>query len=179
MRKTVLTVALLALAASLFAMPVNAEDTNPIEISLWTPVQIHDDSTSIKGFRLNLLYGVSKDVTGLDLGLVNRNTGVFKGIQLGIVGMAGDFTGWQGTAVNITNGTFTGLQGGPYPTIFNSGVTTKGVQFGLVNRAESFEGLQLGLFNVTDTLHGIQIGLLNVVGSREKWKYLPIVSWSF
>jgi hypothetical protein len=177
MRKTAVIVVLLALSASLSAMPVTAEETKPIEISLWTPVQIHDETTSIKGFRLNILYGVNKDVTGLDLGLVNRNTGVFKGVQLGLVGMSGDFTGWQATFVNITDGKFVGLQGSY--SVYNSGVTTKGAQFGLVNRAESFEGLQLGLFNVTDTLHGIQIGLLNVVGSREKWKYLPIVSWSF
>jgi hypothetical protein len=179
MRNTALTVALLVLSVSLCAIAADAQETKPIEISLWTPVQIHDENTSIKGFRLNILYGVNADVTGVDIGLVNRNTGVFKGFQWGLVGIAGDFTGWQNTAVNITNGKFVGLQGSLYPAIYNSGVTTEGVQFGLVNRAESFEGLQLGLFNVTDTLRGLQIGLLNVVGSREKWKYLPIVSWSF
>ena len=177
MRKTVITAALLALSSGLFATPVRADEAKPIEISLWTPVQIHDENTSIKGFRLNILYGVSKDVTGLDIGIVNRNTGVFKGLQWGIVGMAGDFSGWQNTFVNITDGKFAGLQG--WGAIYNGGGTVTGVQVGLVNRAEAFEGFQLGLVNVTETLHGLQIGLLNVVSSREKWKYLPIVSWSF
>ena len=177
MRKTALTVALLALAASLFAMPVNAQEgTKPIQLSLWTPVQLVDEATSISGLRLNI-YGTNADVTGLDIGIVNRNTGMFKGVQWGLVGISGSFTGWQWTLVNITNGNVTGVQG---PTaIFNSGATVKGMQWGWVNKAESFEGFQLGLVNVTNTLHGLQIGLLNVVSGREKWKYLPIVSWSF
>jgi len=176
MRKS--TIAVLIVIAGLAAAPATAQETKPIQLSLWDPVQIHKNTTSVKGFRFNLLYGVNDNMTGVDIGLVNRTTGRLAAFQIGFVGMTGELRGWQLNLVNISNGATAGLQGPD--AVYNSAVTmTGGVQIGLVNRAESFSGLQLGLINVTDTLDGLQIALLNVVGSREKWKYLPIVSWSF
>jgi hypothetical protein len=177
-RRALAVLALTASVALLCAGPAAAQDeTKPIQLSLWDPVQIFDNTTAIEGFRLNLLYGVNTDVTGLDIGLVNRATGTVKGVQWGLVSMAADFTGWQTNwAANIVDGEMVGLQSG---SLYNKTTTAKGVQLGLVNHNDSFEGFQLGLVNVTNTLHGLQIGLLNVVSSREKWKYLPIVSWSF
>jgi hypothetical protein len=177
MNKVVFFLTLFMLAACLPATESPAEEVKPIQVALWNPVQIFNESTSIHGLRLNILYGVNQDVFGVDLGLVNRNLGEFKGIQWGFVGMAdGNFTGWQATFVNIVNAEMVGLQSN---AIYNNAVTAKGVQLGWVNISNSFEGLQLGLFNMTDDLRGIQIGLLNVVTSREKWKYIPLVSWSF
>ena len=70
------------LACALLAGPFVREaaaDTMPIQLSLFTPVQIFSDTTSIAGFRFNLLYGRNADMTGFDLGLVNHTTGSVQG----------------------------------------------------------------------------------------------------
>lgn len=64
------------------SVPVQAEETRPIQLSLVTPIQIFSEDYGITGVRLNLLYGRNATVTGLDLGLVNHTTtGQSKGLQ--------------------------------------------------------------------------------------------------
>ena len=117
----------------------------PIQLALFTPIQIFPETDSITGFRFNLLYGRNAAVTGLDLGLVNHSTGQFKGVQFGFVGISdSDFLGWQDNAVNIVSGQFEGLQVG----LFNYAKRVRGVQFGGVNYAGSITGLQIGLVNI-------------------------------
>jgi hypothetical protein len=153
-------------------------ETKPIQLSLFDPIQIFDREQSIKGLRLNLIYGLNADVTGIDLGLVNRASGTVKGIQWGFVNYNdGDFTGWNDGAVNVLGGKMTGFQDG----LANITGGVHGVQLGwLFNKCEGeMSGLQIGLINMTDTANGLQIGLINVINSGSHFKFFPIVNWSF
>jgi hypothetical protein len=135
----------------------------PVQLSLFTPIQIYSDEHSITAFRLNVIYGRNISVRGLDLGLVNHMTsGLSKGVQIGFIGLVdADFLGWQNNAVNVTRN---GLEG---------------FQWGIVNYAGNSRGFQLGVFNYTETMYGLQIGLINVIRDGGVLPVLPIVNWSF
>ncbi len=149
-------------ALALMVSPAAAQE-KPIQLSLFTPVQIFPEETPIKGVRLSLIYGRSSYVTGFDWGLVNHTTsGVSKGAQFGFVGLVEtDFTGWQDNAVNITRGNF------------------EGFQWGVVNYAKHANGFQLGLVNYAGTMKGLQIGLVNIIEQGGQFPVFPIVNWSF
>lgn len=144
------------------ALSAVAQD-KPIQLSLFAPIQIVPDTKGISGVRLSLLYGKNTHVSGLDWGLVSHCTsGMSKGVQWGLVGLVdNDFTGWQGTAVNITKNDF------------------EGFQWGIVNYAGHANGFQLGLVNYAMTLKGLQIGLVNIIKQGGQFPVFPIVNWSF
>ena len=135
----------------------------PIQLSLFTPVQIFPEDNPISGVRLNLIYGRSTYVTGLDWGLVNHTTsGMSKGVQFGLVGLVdSDFTGWQNNSVNVTRGNF------------------EGFQWGVVNYANHANGFQLGLVNYAVSMKGLQIGLVNIIKQGGQFPVFPIINWSF
>lgn len=134
-----------------------------IQLSLFSPIQIHPESEIISGFRFNLLYGRQATVTGLDLGLVNHTTtGTSKGVKWGVVNYDdANFVGLQHGFVNITMKDF------------------EGFQWGFVNYARKANGFQLGLVNYAYTLHGLQIGLVNIIKQGGQFPVFPIVNWSF
>jgi hypothetical protein len=146
---------------SLF-VPSQSEE-KPVNLSLFTPVQIINEEHDITIFRFNLIYGRNASVRGVDLGLVNHTTtGACKAWQIGIVGWADtDFLGWQYSTLNVTKGNF------------------KGLQWGAVNYAGHMNGLQLGFFNYAETAHGLQIGFINVIREGGFLPVFPIVNWSF
>lgn len=154
---TILFVAVLALGSQVSA------GEQVIQLSLFTPIQIHPEGEIISGFRFNLLYGRQATVTGLDLGLVNHTTtGLSKGVQWGLVNYTdASFLGMQHGAVNVTMKDF------------------EGFQWGLVNYAHKANGFQLGLVNYAYTLHGLQIGLVNIIKQGGQFPVFPIVNWSF
>ena len=135
----------------------------PIQLALVTPIQIFPEEDTIAGFRLNLLYGRSVSVTGLDLGLVNHTTtGSFKGLQYGLVGITdSDFSGWQDCGVNVTQG------------------RCEGFQSGIVNYANVMSGVQFGLVNYARSMKGLQVGLVNIIRQGGAFPVFPIVNWSF
>ncbi|MGH2570192.1 MAG: LA_2272 family surface repeat-containing protein [bacterium] len=174
-RETAVRNAAAALTVLLLAATARAEE-KPIQIALFDPVQIFDRSMSIKGGRLNVLYGFNADVRGLDIGLANRTSGSVKGFQWGVFGLVeADFEGWQYNFISITEGFLQGLQTGAV----TSNKSVKGVQIAFINVSKDVEGLQLGLLNITHDLHGLQIGLLNVAQGKDKLPVLPIVNWNF
>jgi len=148
-----------------------------LQLSLFNPIQVRPEETSIFLLRVNLIYGKNVSVKGLDIGIVNHCTGgVTKGIQWGLVGFVeGDFIGWQDHFVNISGGTFTGLQSGFYNDLDNG----EAFQFGFINRARTVSGFQLGFVNYTESMYGLQIGLINFIKEKDKLPVLPIVNWSF
>jgi hypothetical protein len=134
-----------------FPALINAQE-KPIQLSLFNPIQIFPESSSIAGFRFNLIYGKNANVTGLDLGLVNQTTGA---VQWGGLNLTdGGFKGWQAGFVNISKGSSLGLQ-------------TAGVNYHLGH----FNGLQFSIVNYAATLKGLQIGLINIIG---KGGFLPV-----
>ena len=59
-------------------------DTVPYQLALIHPLQTSNSIHSVKGWRLNIFYGVNQNVSGLDVGLVNQVEGDQKGVQIGL-----------------------------------------------------------------------------------------------
>ena len=146
----------------LMTQPVLAQE-KPIQLSLFSPIQLVPEDDAISGVRLSLLYGRNKYVSGLDWGLVSHSTsGRSVGVQFGGVGLVeADFMGWQSNVVNITEGNF------------------EGFQWGVVNYAGHASGFQLGLVNYAASMKGLQIGLVNIIKQGGQFPVFPIVNWSF
>jgi hypothetical protein len=161
-RKRSALVAVAILTLVLFAQPILAQE-KPIQLSLFSPIQIVPPDQAVAGVRLSLLYGENTYVSGLDWGLVSHSTsGMSKGVQFGLVGIVDeDFTGWQNTAVNITKRNF------------------EGFQWGIVNYAGHASGFQLGIVNYAVTMKGLQIGIVNIIKQGGQFPVFPIVNWSF
>ncbi|MFH0914920.1 MAG: hypothetical protein V1912_00545, partial [bacterium] len=125
-------------------MPLAAQE-NPVQLALFSPVQLVPESQGVSVVRLNLIYSVNRSVKFIDLGFVNVTSGgPSSGVQWAFVAFnRGSFTGWQGAAAAVTRGPFTGLQSGWY----TSAQKGEGVQWGVVNTAANWNGLQFGLVN--------------------------------
>ena len=159
-RFALLTLVILALVV--VATPAMAQK-KPIQLSLFSPIQIVPETYSISGIRLSLIYGKNTSVSGLDWGLVTQTTsGMSKGVQLGLVALAdANFTGFQYNFVNSVRGNF------------------EGFQWGFVNYAKNANGFQLGFVNYAGRLKGLQIGLVNIIKQGGQFPIFPIVNWSF
>ncbi|MBC8233124.1 hypothetical protein H8E77_26560 [bacterium] len=146
----------------IISIPCQAQE-RPIQLSLVTPIQLFPEDNSIKGVRINLIYGRNVSITGLDWGLVNHTTtGKSTGIQIGFVGLSdSDFMGLQYNALNVTKG------------------NVEGLQWGVLNYAHAMNGLQLGLVNYAQMMDGLQIGLVNIIRQGGTFPVFPIVNWSF
>jgi len=158
-----------------------AAQEKPISLGLVTPLQIVPKDQSVGVIRFSLIYGANEDVRYVDLGLVNKSYGISEGVQLGAVGLANDFTGFQWNWAGAYNtGHFTGLQ---LSGLGNYTVSGTGVQWaGLFNGAESFGGLQVAFVNYTKTLEGLQVGLINIItegGDIFGLPIFPIVNFDF
>jgi len=149
----------------------------PFQVALFNPIQIYNEETSIIILRLNVIYGRNVSVKGLDVGLVNYNTGgVSKGLQHGLVGVVeGDFVGWQDNGINLVKGEFTGCQSGFYNSLDHG----EAFQPGIFNKARDMSGFQLGLVNYTENMYGLQIGLVNIIREKATLPIFPIVNWHF
>lgn len=167
-------VAAVALAGAV-AMPLAAQE-NPVQLALFTPVQLVPESQGVSVVRLNLIYSVNRSVKFIDLGFVNVTSGgPSSGVQWAFVAFnRGSFTGWQAAAAAVTRGPFTGLQSGWY----TSAQQGEGVQWGGVNTAANWNGLQFGLVNFAQRLHGVQIGLINIIRQGGQFPVFPLVNWS-
>ncbi|MFT5232235.1 MAG: hypothetical protein ACI9UK_000928 [Candidatus Krumholzibacteriia bacterium] len=152
--------------------------SGPVNLSLFAPIQILDETKSVDAFRFSLIYGVNQDLTGVDISLVGVNKGDLLGVQWAGVGIVdGDVTGIQLNFVSMAGGNMQGVQTGVYT---KAGMGSTGLQWGFLNTAEDFSGLQVGLVNITENMRsGLQIGLINVIKSKDKLKILPLVNWVF
>ena len=75
----------------------------PLQVAVFEPVQLVDELKDVKGVRLNLIYGVNHNVSGLDLGLFNKTDSEQRGVQLGIYNSTFDVRGLQVGLVNKTD----------------------------------------------------------------------------
>jgi hypothetical protein len=138
-------------------------EEQPIQLSLFTPLQIRPEDDSILYFRFNLIYGRNTSLKGLDLGLVNHLTaGESQSLQIALANWVdADLKGLQYGTLNVTKGNFTGWQ------------------WGFVNYSGHAKGLMLGFINVADSMYGIQIGLVNVIKEGGMLPVFPIFNFSF
>jgi hypothetical protein len=150
---------MLASACALSVFSGTAAAQNPIQLSLFPPIQIVPENEPVSALRLSV-YGANTDMTGFDFGIASKTTGTFKGVQWTLVGLVDqDFTGWQSNLVSITGGSMTGLQMGAY------------------NSANFCNGLQFGIFNSSQSMKGIQLGLINMIKTGGWMPIFPIVNW--
>ncbi len=145
------TVVLACVAASLAPAAASAEKparrSTPVQFALVNPAQVFGEDKSVTGFRLNVILGVNRDVTGFDLsGLVNK--------------VDGDCTGAQIAGLhNSVEGRLRGVQIAGFVSFASEG---SGVQIApFLAHATKFSGFQLGLFTFADEMKGLQLGLLN------------------
>lgn len=159
----------------------------PFHFAFVTPLStngIHSYKT-VNNVSLNLLYGHSAGVKGVELGtflnisnrfvkgfqaagFTNLNLGSLNGVQAANFGNLtnGDAKGAQGAGfANVTVGNFSGFQGSGFIN-----VTTKslnGIQAaGFFNYAKKVNGVQLGFINVADSFQsGVPIGFLSVAAN--------------
>ncbi len=169
--RPMLAAAALAVVA---AVPAAAQE-KPIQIALFTPVQIVPENQGVSVIRLNFIYSVNKSVKYFDWGLVNMTSGgPSAGVQWAFISInKGSFTGWQSSLAAVTQGPFVGLQSG----FFTSAGQGEGVQWSAINTAANWRGLQFGLVNYAPQMHGVQIGLINIIKSGGQFPIFPIVNW--
>ncbi|HKP57765.1 MAG TPA: hypothetical protein VJV78_13630 [Polyangiales bacterium] len=144
------------LALALLTPLAARADAKPINLSLFTPIQIFPASASIHGFRFTLFYAVNHEMHGFDFGLVNRATGSVMGFQWGLV--------------NVGESLMEGVQFGFVNYLGGDDSGGTGLQWGFVNYSPRFSGVQLGFVNITDELHGMQLGVINIA----KNGFLPV-----
>ena len=164
-----------------FGTMVHAE-TRPVDLALFSPVELFPATDDVTGVRLVFIYGVKQNFTGLDLGLVKVTKGDWVGVGIGGHKVGGNAKGIQYGLFNYVEGDFTGWQHGLANYSFGE---TTGLQTGIYNRGGHFVGLQLGLVNRVRLLGGVQIGLLNFQDDAEKgdWTkdraFFPIINAKF
>lgn len=152
--------------------------TTPVEVSLvCTPFSIPwcDD---VSGLRLNLLSGINRSVSGLDVGtfadIVKEKSA---GLQLcGFYNHVGSAVGNLQVAglLNRCDGDYKGLQ---LASVYNEvGETLAGASVAVMNVAKEVHGLQAGVFNDAATLTGMQFGLVNFASFAERGVQVGLVN---
>lgn len=147
-----------------------------LQLALLEPVQWPEKEKDVKGLSLNLLYGAKNNMYGVDLGLVSKINGDFKGYNYGGISMIkGSMYGIQNNfIVSMADGDVKGIQS----ALYTQAKTLTGIQFGIanitkekargvqigyyMNYAKEFSGLQLAVAaNITQELKGMQLGIFN------------------
>lgn len=175
-----------AVVVLFFSFTAQARNSvSPVAIGILPPIQFPTDDYSITGLRLSALWGWHRDLYGVDIGgLGNVTEQSFVGIAIaGGVNLTQGSTTITGlqlagvTNINTNKADVYGFQiagilnwnkaassvNGVALSLLNIGPHTdiRGVQVGLVNRAQTVYGLQIGLVNMAKSVHGLQIGLIN------------------
>ena len=158
-----------------------AASLTPLQVSLWNPVQLFSQDSSVYGLRLDLPYGNNKNVYGLDIGLFNQISEHGGGIQAGIDNsfMSSSLSwtpdqSFSGIRVGICNGgrNFKGFQLGLVNFYFpnedenEKGGDFSGIAIGGINIAWLTTGLQFGAGNSADIMDGVQLGQINAVRKK-------------
>lgn len=154
MKKLLLIAMVGALAGSAFAEDdeVSAERFwTPVQLNLASPIGIPWADRDVYGLRMNIFYGHSIELGGLDLGLVGVTRGSVRGLQMNVF--------------NHVEGSFYGVQFGPFANYIvkkNYGLQLAGIlNWGL----DDGIGAQIAMFNVNGSYIGAQLGLWNSVGA--------------
>jgi len=79
----------------------NAE-VHSYQLSLVNPMQLVNERHSIKGIRINLMYGINDNISGFDCCAFNIVEGEMKGFQFGLYNYSFKTTGLQIGIINRT-----------------------------------------------------------------------------
>lgn len=144
----------------------------PLQLSIYAPGQLFYESTLVRGLRLNLFYGASAEVMGLDLGFLNWS-GPMTGAQLGVGHVVnGELRGFQLGLTSVVTGDSSGLLLHPMVQYTEGDLTgfslsggawtmgdVRGMQIGVfLNRLNNTDFPQLGAVNLA-TRAPFQLGL--------------------
>ncbi len=172
-----------------YVTPIELDLASPLQLPQWAPFS----PWSVWGVRLDLIYGKSFCVYGIDAGIsgytlanvygiqatgFNMVGGDVGGIQAGAVAnsVRGDVGGVQAAgALNWNRGQFGGVQAGSV----NINGTFYGVQAGVLNwnagvsygfqsgvanvNVNEYLGVGMGVVNLTTRMHGLQVGVVNEI----------------
>ncbi|KYG64955.1 hypothetical protein AZI86_12225 [Bdellovibrio bacteriovorus] len=144
-----------------------ADNSTPIEIALFPPVQFPSPDFAVRGLRLSVV-GQNREAHGLDLALIgNMTKQKFTGVAI-----AGLFN------YNAVGADIIGLQLAGLANLNDVSSRLYGFQVGAYNRVGKVYGVQIGLVNSARELHGIQIGLINF-NDAGPFKASPIINVGF
>lgn len=130
----------------------------PLQVALISPLALVPPQDDVLGFRWNILLGVNRNVTGLDMGVVNIVSKSMMGLQYGTINFAGTCNGMQVGVLNKAD--------------FSDAI----MQAGLINSAGGATGFQVGLINVCEHIRGIQVGLINIIRNGYGPSFCPIIN---
>ena len=166
MKKTSLVLLSLAVAGAVSARDLHTAEEHlvtPLEVSLWTPLQLTSPARNVYGLRWNIFYGENFNVYGVDVGL--------SGYAFNNIG------GLQASAFNWVDGNMAAIQLGGLANVVNA--NADGIQFGgLVNYTRGeFRGLQLGsLLNCDGEFCGVQLATFNYVNGASMGVQLGVAN---
>ncbi len=153
----------------------------PFQLAFAAQVQMLPDTWDVMGLRVDLVAGCNRNVSGLDLGLLNESDGWEYGLQVGGLwnDVHGSMAGLQVAGLVNTTGAKDRCQGLQVAGA-NLGGATDGVQIGVFNEAAGgMTGVQIGLVNISDRpLMGMQIGLINL-DEGGPVPFMPIMNFGF
>ncbi len=135
---------------------------SPFMLSFVNPIQVPPADFDIGGLKLNLIYGESHGMIGLDIGLFSQNTGDVRALHINGVSVVGG--NGRGLMISLIANYVEGEYGG--------------LQIGAYNHATHLDGLQIGVINYANTAYGLQIGLINVIEDNDL-PFLPIINGYF
>jgi hypothetical protein len=135
---------------------------SPFMLSFVNPIQVPPADFDIGGLKLNLIYGESHDMIGLDIGLFSQNTGDVTALHINGVSVVG--RNGRGLMISLVANYVEGEYGG--------------MQIGAYNHASHLDGIQIGVINHANTAYGLQIGLINVIEDNDV-PFLPIINGYF
>jgi len=181
--KIIVVVAVLLSFATLPRLSAAEEHVpvTPLQLALFSPVQLYPELSDVNGLRINLLLGRNRNVKGLDIGVADITTGAFAGVQLGalcninyaaasgiqVAGLWNDVNDADqciqvAGLANFTGRRAAGFQiSGLINMARNQEVEIEALQISTINYTSTFRGVQLGAVNLSTRVTGIQIGAVN------------------
>lgn len=152
--------------------------TTPFEISLFCPPLSIPWCDDVSGLRLDLLSGINRNVSGLDIGtLANITEANGAGLQLcGFYNRVGEGKGLAQFAalMNRCDENYRGIQ---FAAVYNEvGEQLSGASLAAMNIAKTAKGLQFGIFNTTDRLVGMQFGIVNYADDAERGVQVGLIN---
>lgn len=166
MKKLIFALTIGVLTTAAFARDVYTDDEHPITpftFAFASPLQVMPKNWDVYGLRLDLFFGRSFAMRGLDLGLVGRTDGELIGLAINAFDwVESDVSAAQISAIaNVVFGATEAFQVAGFANYNHS--SFYGFQTALVNRNGNFDGMQLGVVNCDISLsHGFQIGVANL-----------------
>ena len=109
------------------------ENSAPVQISIFDPYGLPPGLNTVRGVRLNLIYGDIMNVYGLDCGLVQRASNEIDALQVGAINITGKTRPFQCALILNNSESMTGLQVG----LFNFTGELSGIQIGLLNKSRT------------------------------------------